>query len=294
MKNVRKLAAALLCLALLFALAACGSFEQRMVKAAAKMEKLESYHMDLDMDLSLAISLMGQSTDMDMFFRTASDVRKEPLQMRSSVTTEMFGESAEVLTYVFAGEKEGSYDAWVSIDGGESWGSRTLDADELKQEINLDGGLSWAADFLRESAKTFTEAGKEEINGSQATRYDGVIEGEAVKQAVEASGVLDSMGEALPVDLSGVFDSFGGTIPVSLWVDDGSGMLVRYDMDMTEAFASVWDSVVDQLMNDAVEGLGGIAELGVKAELKKLTVSAKLSDFDAIGEIVLPEAAKAA
>ena len=292
MKTVRKLTAMLLCLALMFALAACGSFEQRMLKAATKMEKLESYHMDADVELCMNLSMMGRDMDMDMFFRTATDLRRDPMQVYSRMSAEMLGESSEILTYVFAGEEEGSFDAYASLDGGESWGKKTLDAEELKEELSLNSPLMWSSDFLRDAAKTFEEAGKEEINGSQATRYDGVIEGEAVGQALEASGVFNSMSEALPLDMSELLDQFSGTIPVSLWLDDRSGMLVRYDMDMTEAFASVWDAVMAEVMDTDIMSADDLADLGMSMTLEKLSLSAVLSDFDAVGEIVLPESAK--
>ena len=294
MKTIKKLTAILLCLALVLALAACGSFEQRMVKAAGKMEKLKSYHVDMDMDLSLALSMMGQSMDMDMLIKTAMDLRNDPLQVRSSATLEIMGQSTEMLTYVFAGEKEGSYEVYASTDGGETWNSSTVDADELKKELSFDASALWSADYLRDAAKTFEEVGKEEVNGSQATRYDGQIQAEDVGEALANSGVFDTIAESLPVEVSEILDKFSGSIPVSIWLDDKSGRIVRYDMDMTEAFASVWDTLLAEVLSEAGGELGDLAELGVSIELKQLTMSAVLSDFDAVGEIVLPEAAKAA
>ena len=294
MKTIKKMTAILLCLALILALAACGSFEQRMVKAAAKMEKLKSYHMDLDVNMAFTLSMLGQSMDMDMAVRTATDLRNDPLQARSVMTADMLGTTSEVTTYVFAGEKEGTFDTYVTLDDGESWGTGTIDSEELNDQLSLNSNLMWSADFLRDAAKTFEEIGKEEINGSQATRYDGVIEGEAVGKALEASGVFNSLGEAFPVDMMEIVNQISGSIPVSLWADDKSDMIVRYDMDMTEAFSSVWDVVLEQLMNDEAIDAEDIAELGMTMDLKLLSLSAVFSDFDAVGEIVLPEAAKAA
>ena len=114
---------------------------------------------------------------------------------------------------------------------------------------------------------------------------------------MESSGIFDSLGESFPVEMTDILDEFSGTIPVSLWLDDRSGMLVRYDMDMTEVFASVWDKLIAEILNEAggeLGDIGDLAELGITFELNKLTMSATLSEFDAIGEIVLPENAKAA
>ena len=57
MKNVKKMLAILLVLAMALSLAACG-FETKMAIAAKKMEKLESYRMDMDMDMALSMSLL--------------------------------------------------------------------------------------------------------------------------------------------------------------------------------------------------------------------------------------------
>lgn len=294
MNKLKRIAAVLLCLAMLLALAACGSFEQRMLRAASKLEKLQSYHSDSEMTLDVGLSLMGQSMDMDVKLSAASDVDKANRQRYSIMSTELMGESMEILSYVMAGEEEGSFDSYISTDSGASWQHGTVTADELKEVTNA-FTAEWPTEFLVESAKSFTENGKETVNGSQATRFDGLLEGEAVGRAVEDSGVLDSFGDALPLDLSAVFDKMSGSIPVSIWVDDKSGMLVRYDMDMTEVFASVWDTMLAELMESEELGdLGDLSQLGLEMELRKMFVSITLSDFDAVGEIVLPEAAKAA
>jgi hypothetical protein len=51
---------------MMFSLTACQSFEAKMTKAAAKMEKLQSYRMDLDMDMEMNLALLGESMDMNM------------------------------------------------------------------------------------------------------------------------------------------------------------------------------------------------------------------------------------
>ena len=294
MNRLKKLAAILLCLAMLLALTACGSFEQRVVRAASKMEKLQSYHADSEMTVGMSISLMGQSMDMDVKLNCASDVNKDLKQVYSVMNTELMGETVEILSYVFAGEEEGSLDGYISTDAGETWQHSTMTADELN-DVTDAFSAKWPTEFLAESAKSFAETGKETVNGSQATRFDGVLEGEAVGQAVQSSGVLDSFSGTLPFDLSVVFENLNGSIPVSIWVDDKSGMVVRCDMDMTEVFASVWDTMLAQLMaSEELGDIGDLTQLGMEMELREMLMSITLSEFNAVGEITLPEAARAA
>ena len=257
------------------------------------MEKLQSYHMDTDMIMRMSVSMMGQAVDMDMKLTAATDVQREPMQSASRMTTELMGETVEMLSYFFADE-EGSFDGYLSVDGGETWEHSTITADELPNITGIDS-VKWPTEFLAESAKSFSEVGNETVNGRQATRFDGVLEGEAVGKAVEASGVLDSMGGVLPFDLTKVFDELSGRIPVSFWLDDKSGMLVRYDMDLTELFSSVWDSMLAELLeSEGLDGTQNLTGLGLEMTLSEMNMSVKLSDFDAVGEIILPEAAKAA
>ncbi len=297
MTRIKRLAAALLCLALVFSLAACGSFEQRMLKAATKMEKLSGYHVDTDWDFGMSVQFMGQSTEMDLRLASASDVQKSPFCVATELTTELMGESASVLTFLTAGETEGSYKAWVSVDGGTTWRTKTLTKDDLPK-LALPSGGGWPLAFLRECAASFAEAGREELNGSQATRYDGVIEGETVRQAVEVSGVLDALCQSAALeglDLTEIVENLSGRIPVSLWLDDRSGYIVRYEMDLTEVMDSVWDSVQSQILRyEGMDALEQLQRLGLKLNLDHVRMSAELSGFDAIGEIVLPEADAAA
>ena len=297
MKHFRKLIAVLLCLALALSLAACGSFEQRMLRAATKMEKLQSYRVDTDWELGMNMLFMGQSSDLDLFLSSASKVQKSPFCVSTELTTELMGESASIQTFLTAGEEEGSYKAWVSVDGGTTWRAKTLTKDDLPK-LTLPSGAKWPLDFLRESAASFAEAGHEDLNGSSATRFDGKIEGEAVRLAVEASGVLDALRQSAALeglDLTEIIDSLSGSIPVSLWMDDRSGYIVRYEMDLTEVMSSVWDSLRSQLLRfEGMDALEQLEKLGLELTLSHVHMSAVLSDFDAVEEIVLPEAANAA
>ena len=66
MKKYRKIACLFLALVMMLSLTACGSFEMKMATAAKKMEKLQSYRMDVDVDMERAkywIANGAQPTD---------------------------------------------------------------------------------------------------------------------------------------------------------------------------------------------------------------------------------------
>ena len=78
-----KLLALLLCALMVLSLAACGSFEMKMARAAQKMEKLQSYRTDIKVDLGMSMSLLGQSLPLEPFLtppgvRTSNPFRLSP------------------------------------------------------------------------------------------------------------------------------------------------------------------------------------------------------------------------
>lgn len=287
MKKTRKIAALLLALVLMLSLSACGSFETKMARAAQKMSKLESMRMDMDMDMTIGMSLFGESLDLDGKMTTKADIFTDPLKMRVRTSVEALDSAEESLSYM---EKDGDdYTLYVSPDGGESWVSRTVDGEDLpapaatKEQIAL--LLKWGA--------SFEESGKETIRGSEATVYSGFIPGEDVAAAIEASGALDALAEVLEMDLGEADFSGLGDIPATIALDDRSGMVVRYTMDLTDVMGSVMDKLLDQLLQAISEeaGLGelDLKGLGLEISIGEVFVNAELYDFDSVEPFEMPK-----
>jgi len=287
MKKIRRIAALLLALVLMLSLSACGSFETRMARAAQKMAKLESMRADVDIDMTISMSMLGESVDLDGKMTTKADVFTDPLKLRVRTGLEALDSSREGLSYL---EKDGDgYKLYVSADGGESWVSRTVDGKDLpapaaaKEQLAL--LLKWGA--------SFEESGKETIRGSGATVYSGFIPGEDVAAAIEASGALDTLAEALEMDLGEIDFSDLGDIPATIALDDKSGMLVRYTMDMSGAMEGLIDSLLDQLLQaiGGEAGLGAVSlkDLGLEISIGKVFVNAELYDFDSVEPFEMPK-----
>ena len=286
MKKMTKILAFVLSAAMLLSLTACGSFESRLAKAVKKMNDVQNMHMDMNMDLAIGISLLGESMDMEMDMDLGMDIQKEPMITKMDATLSMLGETEHVLSYI---EKNGDdFVMYTSDNGGGSWSRQEMSAGELPSQAAL--GADSLQMFL-DCAKNFEEVGEESVLGSAATRYDGTINGEYVAEAMEMTGAWEMLQESLGAD----FDASGlgdmGDIPTSLWIDKKSGMITRYDMDMTEIMNALTAELMDAVM--AENGLSGLG-LDVGMEISHVTVSAVLSNFNGVGEIVIPDAAKAA
>ena len=287
MNKMKKLLALMLAAVMALSLAACNnSFEAKLAKAVKKANDVKSMHMDMDMNIAMSLSLMGESLDMDMSMEMGMDFQKEPMLAKMEAAISMMGMTKTILSYI---ERNGDgYTMYMSEDGS-FWIKEDVDADEVPSQV--DGmGVEQLQLFL-DCAKNFQEVGEETVNGSTATRYDGVIDGAYVAQAMEMTGALDMLDESLGagLDIDGMEDL--GGIPTSLWIDKKSGMIVRYDMDMTEIMGALTEGMMDAIMKEA--GLGDFG-LSFSLEISDVTVSATLSNFDQVGEIVIPDAAKAA
>ena len=284
MKKTARIIALILLAAMLLCLTGCGSFETQMAKAVKKMSALQSVHMDMDMHMDFSMTMLGESLDLDANMESGIDMQTEPLRARMEMGMEVLGANMDMLMYMEQNGEE--YTTYVSADGGASWESESITSEEAKSQT---GDVSENLKIFIDCAKSFQEAGTETVNGSAATRYDGQITGDSLESALELSGAKEMLGEGLGTKLSA--DAFTGleSIPCSVWIDNKSGMVVRYDMDMGAVMQSLMKDMMDEVL--ASQGLEG---LGVEMEFREVTVSVILSQFDAVGEIFIPDSAKAA
>ena len=138
------------------------------------------------------------------------------------------------------------------------------------------------------------------VRGSEATVYSGTVQGEDIKALVSSTGVLDSLQEQLEVDLEDAalqLDDLG-SMPVSIAIDNKSGMITRYTMDLTELMRKLMPLVMDQAMAAVAEeaGLEGLdlSVLGLTLDVDRVNLEAELYDFDAVEAFEIPDEARQA
>lgn len=285
MKRWTKLTALVLAVVMLLSLSGCGGFEMKMARAATKMSKLKSLHMDMDMQLELSMpTILGQSLRMNVSVNGGADSSFSPLLTRADLTVSALKSEKELLYYL---EQTGDeYVMYLSTDGGGIWLKKLVNREDLPAQLNLDlKDLS----VFRDCAKSFAEIGTEELPGGKATRYDGVIEGEFVGRALALTGALDALRESLGLELDEENLDSLGSIPTSVWIDNRSGMIVRYSMEPTQALQTVIRSVMGDLLSSY-----GLGDLNPELNLDRAVVTVDLSSFNGVDPIVIPAAAKAA
>ncbi len=272
-----------LCLLLSLLLTGCG-LGPRMTRAALEMDKVGSFHMDMDLDLSIGMSVLGKTSELQMLVNEGMDVQKEPLVVYSETTTETMGVKDTVLAYYVQSADGG--EILVSHDKGKSWEKQTLDSTQQSAGEGYTG-LFDQLSLLTKLASSFEEVGTETVNGAPAIRYDGEIEGEFVTEALRNTGALSGLLEQFGVEGDGMDLTIEGTIPTSIWLDKATSRIVRYDMDLSEAIASVWDVLQQELMKD--ETFAALDKLGLALSVERAHLTAELSQYDAVGELTLPE-----
>ena len=272
MKKAKRILVFAILAAMLLSLCGCGMFRTRVAKAAIKMSKLESLHADVEMQIGMGISVLGQDVNADADVTGGVDIQRDPERVYVNMTAEVAGSEQNLLLYAVG--RDGGADVYSSADGGESWTKGSIENDDSSKSSTADGKSLFL--LLSDSAASFKEYGKEKINGSDAIRYKGEITSDELKQALELANVRQSLEESLDVELDDDVFADLGSVPVSIWIDEKSGMIVRIEMDMSDVMQGLVPVLVDKAMEKTDVGIG------VNTKVYDATVSITLSEFDAV------------
>lgn len=280
MKKMTKWMALGLILMMMISLVGCGgdnggsSTEDVMKTAQEELAKVKS--MNYDMSMIMNMSTNGQTVESNTTGKIAYNA--DPLAMEMTMNMDMAGQKVNMVMYAV---QEGSdLVMYMSPDNGTSWAKQTMaDASELEQ-YNAQESMA----IYLENIDSFKENGTEQINGSDAVRYDGVISNDALNEVMEASGAASQLTQ-YNITEEQAADMYKdlGDLPISIWIDKESSLPVKYEMDMT--------TMMQTIMNKLVETLGEAAA-GAEITIDKMFISMTLYDFNNVNEITLPEAAK--
>lgn len=272
MKKAKRILVFAILAAMLLSLCGCGMFRTHVAKAAIKMSKLESLHADIEMQIGMGISVLGQDVNADAAITGGADIQRDPERVYVNLMAEVAGFEQNLLFYGVG--RDDGFDVYSSADSGESWTKDSIENDDSSKSSKADGKSVFL--LLSDSAASFKEYGKEKVNGSDAIRYNGKITSDELRQALELANAKQALEESLDVELDDdVFEDLGD-VPVSIWIDVKSGMIVRVEMDMSDVMQGLVPVLVDKAMEKADIGIG------VNTKVYEVTVSITLSEFDAV------------
>lgn len=274
-RKTRALALALAALCAL-ALPACGqeSFESAMARAIREMQDVESMHVDMSADIDMSLSLEGESLELPLAMDMSMDSYTEPLLAHADMDMSLLGQDFSVEYYIEQGGE--GLSAYASADGA-IWAPMELDEASLGQFSAADS----VAFYLR-CASAFEKVGEEEVRGATASRYDGEIPADMLSEAIERSGAYD-MFESLGVSGEST-DGLTSGMGLSIYLDNETGLPVRYVIDMTDLMREMMDTTLSAV------GAGD----AMSWEVGEASVSVTLSDFNGIDAIEIPDYARGA
>lgn len=272
MKKTKRILVFAILAAMLLSLCGCGMFRTHVAKAAIKMSKLESLHADVEMQIGMGISVLGQDVNADATVTGGADIQRDPAQMYMNLTADIASLEQGLLLY--GTERDGGADVYYSADSGKNWIKGSVDADVDAKDTKVDGKSVFL--LLSDSAASFKEYGKEKINGADTIRYNGEITSDELKMALKLANAKQALEEGLGVELDDDVFSDIGRVPVSIWIDVKSGMIVRVEMDMSDVMQGLVPVLVDKAMEKTDIGIG------VNTKVYDATVSITLSEFDAV------------
>ena len=242
-----------------------------LAQAKNTMETVESMAVEMTMEMDMGMN--GETIETT----TLASIRSQqnPLTMAMEMSMVMSDGTEVDQMQMYAVEEDGHLRTYMST--ADVWYAETLELGELSQynaEENMDLYLDHITDI--------TSSKQEEVNGTKTTKITGVITGDAMKEAIAGSGLTasaQSMGisEEMMADL---YDELGD-LPISLWID-AEGYVLKYEMDMTE--------MMQKIMNESMKAMGA-SEEDLLVKIEKTGITMVCSQFNAVEEIVIPEAA---
>lgn len=268
-KTAARIFALALALLLAFALSACGdSFESAMARAIAELQKVQSQHMDMEVNIAMSAAAGGESVELPVSMSVSMDAVNEPMLAHAVMDMELMGESAAVEYYIE--QNDGEYTMYIAT-GSLGWVAQSVSADDLGQFPAAEN-----VGFYLECASAFEKSGEEEINGSTASRYDGDVPADMLSEALKRSGAGELLG-SLGLEESGA-EGLGAGMSLSVWLDKESGLPVRYRIDMS--------ALMDELMSAALAAGADVS--GVSMEIGEAVVDVTLSNFNGVSGLEIP------
>ncbi len=290
MKFYNKLIGLTMVVIMMFSVAACGGSNggneggevsqqqstaptpEEIVKAAEeKMQEATSVESNMTMDMVMTSQgqTVNMKTNMDMISFT------DPMKLKMDMTIDM-GEQlgGTQMMQFYADETDGNMTMYMNMMG--SWYKQNVPEEQLAQ-YDTKENLSTYLD----NSTGFTEAGTEQVNGEDATKYDGVITGSQMNEVLKASGALDDLEPMLAgtdLDASTIYEDLPD-ITMSIWIN-AEQYPVKYEMDMT----AMMQGLMDKVMATAQQ------EQALTVDAMKISMTNK--NFNNAADFEIPEEAK--
>lgn len=282
MKNLWKRgAAAVLALVLALGLTACGGKDggdggaaSAMLSARESMQKVSS----MSYIYSMEMSMKADGETVEMTVDGTADMTMDPVAAKMTMNMNMLGmsltgielymvqEGSQTVTYTGMDLFGQGSKTWTKTTGGDGSTGVSMEQYNAKDSFDL---------YLKNGAN-FKAMGTETVQGAPATRYEGVIAKDMLKDTLEKSGSMEQLDSMVDANIDDVLKKVGD-ISVTMWLDNETGLPVKYVIDMTNFLVS--------MMELAAENAGESADVSAD----KFVVSMEVTKYNGVGEIKVPQ-----
>lgn len=271
MKLFKKVSLLLCIISLALAMTACGNDKgaaEILAEADKKVQEADSMQATMVMDMEIEVAEQeGEGLTLPVQTSTDMVIFNNPSKMKMITTMAMMG--AEETMEVYVVETDGTY-AIITNETGE-YEKETLDLSAYEEEMK-----QASFDLYLKNPDSFSEVGKETVNDVEATKYEGVISGDAMEELIAGTGmkeIVDSMGSD-DIDFAEIFSDMKD-IGITVWVD-GEGYPARYEMDMAEWMNALYAKLPESMME------------GVTINCKKVLVSIDCFNYNQAEDFEVP------
>lgn len=282
LKNLWKRgAAAVLALVLALGLTACGGKDggdgdaaSAMLSARESMQKVSS----MSYIYSMEMSMKADGETVEMTADGTADMTMDPVAAKMTMNMNMLGmsltgielymvqEGSQTVTYTGMDLFGGGSKTWTKTTGGDGSTGVSMEQYNAKDSFDL---------YLKNGAN-FKAMGTETVQGAPATRYEGVIAKDMLKDTLEKSGSMEQLDSMVDANIDDVLKKVGD-ISVTMWLDNETGLPVKYVIDMTNFLVG--------MMELAAENAGESADVSAD----KFVVSMEVTKYNGVGEIKVPQ-----
>lgn len=237
---------------------------QKVMAAATSMDAT----MVMEMDMTAAGQTMETTTTMAMSMFT------DPMKMQVEVEMDM-GELGSQAMSIYADTDESGAMTMYLYDGS-TWYAQAGTAADM-EGYDLSGTL----EGYMASTSNFAQSGEETVDGVEAYKYTGTVEGAELREVLESSNALDSLSSlGLTAEETEALMNGLDAITVSMWISKADYCPVRYEMDMTGTMQSLFTKLAEN-----VEG-------GESLTYDKMLITMTISNLNNATDFSVPEEAK--
>ena len=285
----------------LMALCLSGCSLITITRAASTMNSLNSVSADTALDLSVDLTMMDETSPFEIAVSGPFDFDLANGKGKADLTLSLMGENMNILFYYE--RLEDKFVIYTSADNGETW---TRNETPLSAQQEKDSSDLKSLALIKKLSNSFEETGTETVRGKEAVIYSGSIRWEDLAGEMDLTSAAEVAGSAsgMQLDLSDLDLAALGSIPVTVGYDKENALIVKGSADLTETVQNLIPMVMKIAMKSIAAESGAeetaepedfdLSALGFDLNIRTLTVSAELYNFDAVGEVTIPPEALAA